>query len=571
MTIRRKILALAVVLLLIFGIVVAVSALLQRGILGEQAAYFTYGVPLRTHVADLDVLTDEYELIVLRLLRLSGAPREEIESVRARAGKVAEEMNDDIRIINAMLDAAISENDLPENIRLSFASVKGAVPYIQRSLDPFIKTGERVLQAIADGHADEARTLSLEFRKTEAAFGPDTAALRQKLADVSIAAGVSMTDSLKTIQFLNITLFMLAAFLGIGAGSLVSRDIVHGLRRLIDGTKDVEAGHFTVTVPSGGQDEVGELTMAFNRMVEEIRAREKIKDAFGKFVDPRIVAGLITNASGGANQADRQVVTVFFSDIAGFTSISEQLTATAIVSLLNHYFTSVTGLIRASNGVVDKYMGDGIMAFWAPPFSPGDSHAGAACLCALKQQEAIEAVNKELPNVLGLRRAAPSLRVRMGLASGEVVIGTIGSDVSKTYTVIGDTVNLASRLEGVNKVYGTGIIIPEETVRLARQEIETRELDLITVAGKTEPVRIYELLAPAGQLAPADADLPGEFAKGLAAYRAQDWDVAERQFQHCLEIRPGDAPANVFLERVAELRRQPPPAGWDGVWHMTKK
>ncbi len=131
-----------------------------------------------------------------------------------------------------------------------------------------------------------------------------------------------------------------------------------------------------------------------------------------------------------------------------------------MVNLLNHYFDAVTRCIRSDNGIVDKYIGDSVMAFWSPPFSVGDSHARAACLAALSQQQAIELLQSELPNIVGLRRNAPNLVVRMGIATGEAVVGTIGSPVSKSFTVIGDTVNLASRLEGINKVYGTRIIAP---------------------------------------------------------------------------------------------------------------
>ena len=198
---------------------------------------------------------------------------------------------------------------------------------------------------------------------------------------------------------------------------------------------------------------------------------------------------------------------MFFSDIAGFTSISEELTAMATVNLLNHYFAAVTESIRTNNGIVDKFIGDAVMAFWCSPFSPGDSHAAAACRSALAQQVAIGRLNPDLPNILGLRRTAPTLAVRMGIATGEVVLGTIGSTVSKSFTVIGDTVNLASRLEGVNKVFGTRIIVAESTLKLARSEVEARELDLITVVGKTEPVRIYELICLAGQLGPAESEL----------------------------------------------------------------
>jgi adenylate cyclase len=321
------------------------------------------------------------------------------------------------------------------------------------------------------------------------------------------AVGEAALSSQKVIQALNLTLFALAGCLGIGAGIFVSAHIVRALRRLAEGTAAVQAGHYAVTVPVETDDEVGQLATAFNRMVEEIRIREKIKDAFGKFVDPRIVANLITTASGDIDRAERQVVTVFFSDIAGFTSMSEQLTASAIVNMLNHYFTAVTAPIRDNHGIVDKYIGDGLMAFWAAPFSPGDTHAASACFSALQQQAAIDGLNKELPNLVGLRRGAPTLRVQMGIATGEVIVGTIGSAISKSFTVIGDTVNVASRLVGANEVYGTRIIVSEDALGLARQEVEARELDLITVVGRSEPIRIYELVGWKGDLLPGEDEL----------------------------------------------------------------
>ena len=408
-------------------------------------------------------------------------------------------------------------------------------------------------------------------RRAEAAFGPDTSALREKLAMLTTTVGSAALSSQSIIQDLDLILFALAGCLGIGAGFFVSALIVRGLRRLAEGTAAVQAGHFAITVPVETDDEVGQLATAFNRMVEEIRTREKIKDAFGKFVDPRIVANLIMTASGEFDRAERQVVTVFFSDIAGFTSMSEQLTASAIVNMLNHYFTAVTGPIRDSHGIVDKYMGDGLMAFWTAPFSLGDTHAAGACLSALQQQAAIEGLNKELPNLVGLRRGAPTLSVHMGIATGEVIVGTIGSEVSKSFTVIGDTVNVASRLVGANDVYGTRIIISEDTLRLAQQEVKARELDLITVVGRTEPVRIYELLGRTGELPSGEDELAHEFENGLKTYRAREWALAERHFERCLEIRPGDRPSALYIERISEMRTNPPPADWSGVSHLVKK
>ena len=324
-------------------------------------------------------------------------------------------------------------------------------------------------------------------------------------------------------------------------------------------------------MPVSSGDEIGQLATAFNAMVVELQAKERITNTFGKFVDPRIVSGLIGSGAEEVEHADRRVVTVFFSDIMGFTAISEQLTAAAMVNLLNHYFDAVTRCIRAGGGIVDKYIGDAVMAFWSPPFSLGDSHAAAACLAALAQQEVIEILQADLPNIIGLRRNAPNLFVRMGIATGEVIVGTIGSPISKSFTVIGDTVNLASRLESINKVYGTRVIIAEDTLRLARDEVEVRELDLITVAGKTEPVRIHELLSPFGKLDPSDAELREEFAGGLAAYRIRDWDEAQRRFDQCLKLKPDDGPSAVFNKRIGVLRADPPPPDWGGVWRFTHK
>ena len=150
-------------------------------------------------------------------------------------------------------------------------------------------------------------------------------------------------------------------------------------------------------------------------------------------------------------------------------------------------------------------------------------------------------------------------------------MGTIGSAVSKSFTVIGDTVNVASRLVGANEVYGTRIIISEETLHLARQEVEARELDLVTVVGRTEPVRIYELLGRQGEFLPGEDKLGLEFENGLKAYRAREWALAERHFQRCLEIRPADRPSTLYIERISEMRANPPPADWNGVSRLIKK
>jgi adenylate cyclase len=570
MPIRFKVLSIAFALLIIFGVVITYSTIEHRRLAMEIDAIGHYNMPIRAALSDFDVLSNEYELLVLRLVRRFDVPRAEIESETARARMVAEKMVEDAKLAASLLEQAVADERVPEESRVAFAELKSALPFVVRHLGALIQSGERILDVIAKGRPEEARTLSLEFRKTEQAFGPDTDEMRLRTAATSEANLRRELAKLKTLERISYVLFVLAVFLGIGVGRTVAENIVRGLRRLVDASKAVEAGERSIDIPVRSNDEIGQLATAFNHMLGEIRAKERIQSAFGMFVDPRLVADLVKE-SDTIEHAARQEATVFFSDIVGFTSISEELTAMATVNLLNHYFAAVTESIRANNGVIDKFIGDAVMAFWCPPFSPGDSHAAAACRSALAQQEALARLNQDLPNILGLRRSAPTIAVRMGIATGEVVLGTIGSKVSKSFTVIGDIVNLASRLESVNKVFGTRIIVTESTLKLARSEVEARELDLITVAGKTEPVRIYELLGPAGQRGPGDVELLQEFAKGLAAYRKRDWDVAEPQFRRCLEVNSKDRPSALYVERIATLRTKPPLGDWDGIWRFTQK
>jgi adenylate cyclase len=307
-------------------------------------------------------------------------------------------------------------------------------------------------------------------------------------------------------------------------------------------------------------------------MVKELRLKERIKDTFGKYLDPRVVVKLIDSPEGVIDTTgEKRVMTIFFSDIAGFTPIGEALTPDALVRLINEYFTQQAIPIQQRKGIIDKFIGDSVMAFWGPPFTQEDEHARLACLSALDQREQLEEFRLRLPDLMGLRKGLPDINFRIGIATGEVVVGNIGSELSKSYTVMGDTVNLASRLEGANKHYGTRFLISENTQKMVGRDVETREIDLIQVVGKSEPVRVFELLARKGELKEKGQKLRALFHQGLEAYRTRDWKSATRQFKECLELAPEDPPAQVFLKRVDHLRENPPSHGWDGVWRFTHK
>jgi adenylate cyclase len=568
MTLRKKFFLLAGIILALFGAVVGTLAFTQKIDRDQLANIYEYELPLSKLVAEFDVYTDRYELNVLRALRSDQLAPGEYEATAAEAKQLADELRKTVATSDALVGKAIQDTSYDTEYRIELARIGGVLKYLGRSLEEFVRVGETTLTALAAGKREEARQASLGFAKFAQAFGPDLSQIRHDLADLTSRSTKAVLERQRLNAYLSFGLFLTACGLGLGISAVGSTRVVAGLRQLVASTKAIEAGTDAHPVSIRSRDEVGELAQAFNRMIEELRERDRLKDTFGKFLDPRLVSRLIAS---GADQAERRNLTIFFSDIKQFTGISEQLTASAIVHLLNEYFGTVAKVIHGHRGIIDKYIGDAVMAFWVTPFSAGDDHARDACRAALAQQQAIAALQARLPEITGMRRNAPELVVRMGIATGEAVVGTIGSDAARSYTVIGDSVNLASRLESINKVYGTLILISEDTYRLAQADITTREVDFITVAGKTEPVRIYELAALSGQLDPLKQELHERFAEGLTAYRRQDWNGAQASFEACLRTVPDDGPARVFLERIDVLRSDPPRKDWDGIWHHLKK
>ena len=571
MTLRIKILALSVGLLLIFAVVLFSSVAMQERTSRHVSGIIEFHLPLSAVIADLDVATDEFELIALRLLLLPNVTPADVEAGRRALAHDRERIAANFQKANDLLNQALVDPRTDAADRLVLARVQRSLLFLGRLQAPYFALGDELISALDAGRVKEARALAARFKNFEQAWGADTAAVRNELASLEKTSTESTYAQATRVLRLNIFLFAIAVVVGLGLSAMGARRLVQALWRLVEGAKAIEAGDLAITLPVTSRDEVGQLAQAFNSMAGQLRTNERIKDTFGKYVDPRIVAQLIDTSKGDIDHAERRIATVMFSDLRAFTSISEQLTATAMVGLLNRYFTVVAEQIRAHNGIVEKYIGDAIVAFWTPPFAPGDTHAASACLAALAHRDAVVALRPELPQILGLRRNVPDLTVRIGLATGEVVVGTVGAPTAKTFAAIGDTTNLASRLEGTNKAYGTTVIVAEETYRLAQDVVEARELDVVMVVGKSEPVRIFELLGAAGSVGSGMLEVRDLYVKGLAAYRQRDWDSAEERFKECLRLDPDDGPSRTLLERVAIFRSVAPASDWNGVYRLSEK
>ena len=306
------------------------------------------------------------------------------------------------------------------------------------------------------------------------------------------------------------------------------------------------------------------LMITVYRYVTEEREKKKIRGAFQYYLTASVMEEILKDPSKLKLGGDKKDLTVMFSDIRGFTTISEKLTPQELVHLLNEYLTAMTDIVFKYNGLLDKYIGDAIMAVWGDPVEQPD-HALRGCNTALDMMRTLTALQEKWR-----QEGWPHVDIGIGINSGDMVVGNMGSDMRFDYTVMGDNVNLSSRLEGINKEYGTHIVLSEYTYERVKETMFCRELDSVRVKGKKLPVKIYELICDKRDAASHEA-YARCFEEGLAKYKEAKWDEGIVLFRKVLELRPNDPPSLLYIDRCEALKEHPPEGVWDGVYTMTKK
>lgn len=301
------------------------------------------------------------------------------------------------------------------------------------------------------------------------------------------------------------------------------------------------------------------------RFISEEKLRKGVKSAFENFLDPKVVRGILKDPGDIKLGGEEREVTVYFSDIEKFSSISEKLRPAELIELLNEYLSEMTDQILGYGGFLDKYIGDAIVAAFGTPLEQPD-HAVKACLATIDNQKNLRELNAKFKE-----EGKPQIKARIGLNSGRVLAGNVGSTNRLSYTVIGDEVNLGARLEAANKYYGTYTMISERTYELARDHIEARELDLIRVVGKEKPVKVYELIDRKGQIQGAKREVLEFYKDGLRMYRNKEWQKAIAMFQKALNKDPHDGPSLTYIKRCKAYALDPPQENWDGVYTLTEK
>ncbi|MBN2038522.1 MAG: adenylate/guanylate cyclase domain-containing protein [Spirochaetes bacterium] len=305
--------------------------------------------------------------------------------------------------------------------------------------------------------------------------------------------------------------------------------------------------------------------IAASKLMKEESQKRYIKNAFSRYLAPGVIDQIIESPEALELGGEEREITIFFSDIAGFSTISEKLTPPELVARLNEYLSAMTEIILSHGGTVDKYEGDAIMAFYGAPQSFED-HALRCCLASIDMKKKLRELQDSWKS-----KKIDVMKVRMGINSGKAVVGNMGSTNRLDYTAMGDSVNLASRLEGVNKFYNTYAMISETTYELVRDDVEVRKLDTVRVVGKEEPIVIYELLGRKGQLPERMYLMMEKYYAALDLFGNREWKRAINKFKEGLKIIKDDGPSLKYIERCEQFIKRPPSKSWDGVYKMTSK
>ena len=573
-SIRRKIVGVALGLIILMVVSSALS-MFMSGQVGHLLDELTNRyIPAYGSLARANIRSLERALALRRMViaKMQVPPDEEgyktrLETFLAKDGEVEQETTAARKLINEIIADTSTPSDNAALARIE-TRIEIAVTDLRREL---AAEDAKLMKALDAGQFDQARSILANVDNLRDQFVGKIETIRADMLSQVFASTTTVIGRQRQAIIISGIVTALAAAVGWIFALLVASGITRPVRLLLRGTREVEAGRLDRSIDVSTQDEIGQLSAAFNRMVEQLRRNERVRETFGRYIDPKVVEGLLERPEVALTQGQRRVMTIMFCDMKGFTAMSEGMTPQGLVKVVNCYLSTMSEPIRSHRGIIDKYIGDAIMAYWGPPFIEETDQARFACAAAVDMTERVPSLRTQIPELLGIRSIPLECDIRIGIATGEVLTGSIGSEFMMSFTVMGDAVNLASRLEGANKLYGTRVLIAQDTAAAAGAAFELREIDRLTVIGQTMQQTIFEVMARSGELTPQQRQLRTRYAEALTAYRATRWDEAKAGFNSALEISPGDGPSLALLARSDYFAANPPAADWDGAWRMEHK
>jgi class 3 adenylate cyclase len=573
-SIRRKIVGIAIGLIVLM-VLTSVISVFMAGKVGHlldelNDKYF----PAYDHLARADIKSLERAVAMRRMMiaKMQTPPDEQgyadrLKNYRDADSEVDQHAQAARKLINSIIDDMTTPSDNAALGRID-DRIQNAIEETRKQLS---EESGRLLRLLDSKNFAEARQSMERVDALRDEFTQKLDAIRADMLKQVYASSSVVIRNQHQTTLISAIVTALAALIGLGFALIVASGITRPVHQLLEVTREVEAGRLDRSISVSTSDEIGQLSAAFNRMVERLRRNEQIRATFGRYFDPKVIEGMIDDPAQAASAGQHRVMTVLFCDLKGFTAMSQDVTPQGLVKIINRYLSTMSAPIRNNKGILDKYIGDAIMAYWGPPFVAEDEQADLACLAAIEMIDNVATLRKQLPEILDVRSIPMECDIRLGIATGDVLAGSIGSELMMSFTVMGDAVNLASRLEAANKEYGTRSLVSEATAAALNPSIELREIDRLVVLGQTRPQAVFEIMGKEGALTAEQVTLRDRYAEGLAAYRAQRWSDARKAFAAALHAVDNDEPTLTLLKRIDDFESMPPAADWDGAWQMDHK
>ena len=387
---------------------------------------------------------------------------------------------------------------------------------------------------------------------------------------ISIVEEEKAMETVYNIQRRNFYIMMIGMSLALIVVFILAKTISNPILLLLSATVEIAKGNFRVSIKPSTKDEVGLLTEYFVTMGEGLEEREKVKSILGNMIDPVVVGEAMKDMEALKRGSEKQI-TAFFSDVAGFSTISEQLNSVDLASLLNEYLSAMTLILKKYNGVLDKYIGDAIVGIFNAPVDV-PNHPFAAGIASIEMIAKLNDLREYWVKNNLYSKEAQEMDVRIGLNVGLAKVGFMGTDALASYTMMGDTVNLAARLEAAGKDYGVNILISESMNNEVSNELFTRGLDLVRVKGKNEPVKLFELIDKKSNASPAIVEAAEIYQHAFALYLKQDWDRAIEEFRKSEKAKgKKDKAVELLIDRCSYYKTSSPGQNWDGVFTRKHK
>ena len=547
--IRAKIMGVVISILILMVTTSLISTYYISKVKNELENIAEFLVPITQQLTEAEVHILEQEIKFEKILEAFETSKvdsqiidKNIEGYEGLGRKVSEEIESGKNLAEDALKISTTYEMVS-----GFSKLLQSFDMIKEGHVLFQKHGAEIIQFLKRRNYDYAHLLENWMEEEEDKLN---GLLEKTLVDVENLTEFAAKEAehhQKMLQILTWLITGSAVVVGVLFSAVVSARMVKPLKGLLHASQKLGDGDLDTMAPVTSRDEIGRLSADFNNMVAGIRQKERIRSTFGQYLDPRIVNSLMN--SYDFEEVKSVEATIFFSDIAGFSRISEQFTADAMVKLVNEYLSEVSEPITLRQGVIDKIIGDAVVAFWSPPFTNLREGAINSCISALDQQNKIEIFKNKISDITGLKKFVPNINVRMGIATGPCLLGNIGSARSKSFTTIGPAMDWAEQLEVLNKEYNTKILVSENTFDHAKEKMEFRKIENRNFTGLGEKA-VFELLGPVDGVPKEVLAYRDLYEKSLSYFQAGDTAQALGHFKKCADLMPDDGAVAKHLKLI---------------------